>query len=234
MKPYLKAGKNVIGVEVLFYGLGDGTWPGGKPGLIVNLAVQTPGGNRQVVSDGSWQALLDRAHRPGQYKRWFLRACRRSSMRGFIRMAGTARFCRRFAVGRRAEELPCPPDKRPGCRSEAIGSADSVDHGRRRWRRCACGRSRLTRETIIRRQRAGALGPRALETRSGRLVRRADGGFVRGGPEAGGRAPAGGGGWELPATPQPRPGVEATFEFAEQIAGFPRFRIEPRRGRWSR
>jgi hypothetical protein len=29
--PFLKAGKNVIGVEVLFFGHGDGTWPGGQP-----------------------------------------------------------------------------------------------------------------------------------------------------------------------------------------------------------
>ena len=28
---------------------------------------------RDLVSDESWQARLDRAHRPGQYKRWFLR-----------------------------------------------------------------------------------------------------------------------------------------------------------------
>ncbi len=74
LKPVLRAGKNVIGVEVLFYGLGDGTWPGGKPGLILNLDVQTAQGQVQVVTDGTWRALLDRAHPPGQYKRWFLRA----------------------------------------------------------------------------------------------------------------------------------------------------------------
>jgi len=74
LKPYLKAGKNVIGVEVLFFGFGDGTWPAGKPGLLFNLSVKLPGGEQRVVSDKSWQALLDRAHRPGQYKRWFLRA----------------------------------------------------------------------------------------------------------------------------------------------------------------
>src|SRR5438132_200934 len=30
LTPFLKAGRNVIGVEVLFYGYGDGTWPFGK------------------------------------------------------------------------------------------------------------------------------------------------------------------------------------------------------------
>ena len=34
------------------------------------------------------------------------------------------------------------------------------------------------------------------------------------------------GAWELPATPQPSEGVEATFEFEEQIVGFPRFTID--------
>jgi alpha-L-rhamnosidase len=33
----LKTGENVIGVEVLYYGTGDGTWPTGKPGFIMNL-----------------------------------------------------------------------------------------------------------------------------------------------------------------------------------------------------
>ena len=68
-------GPNVIGVEVLFYGHGEGTWPFGKPGFLFALRVEEPGGRvREVVSDGSWRALLDRAHRPGQFKRWYLRA----------------------------------------------------------------------------------------------------------------------------------------------------------------
>jgi hypothetical protein len=63
----LKAGKNVIGVEVSFYGHGNGTRPGGKPGLILYLDIATPGINQRVVTDQTWQTLLDRAHRPGQY-----------------------------------------------------------------------------------------------------------------------------------------------------------------------
>ncbi len=51
LKPFLKAGKNVIGVEVLFYGHGDGTWPGGQPGLIMNLEVQTAEGKSQILTD---------------------------------------------------------------------------------------------------------------------------------------------------------------------------------------
>ncbi len=71
----LTVGTNVIGVEVLFYGHGDGTWPAGKPGFIFNLALNYEDGKQErIVSDSSWQVLLDRSHKPGQYKRWFLRS----------------------------------------------------------------------------------------------------------------------------------------------------------------
>ena len=71
----LRPGKNTIGVEVLYYGLGDGTWPAGKPGMIFSLAIEQADGRRQrIVSDSSWQMMIDRAHRPGQFKRWYLRS----------------------------------------------------------------------------------------------------------------------------------------------------------------
>ena len=73
--PHLRPGRNVIGAEVLYYGHGEGTWPGGKPGFLFALHVEPKAGAATtVVSDGSWRARLDRAHRPGQYKRWYLRA----------------------------------------------------------------------------------------------------------------------------------------------------------------
>jgi alpha-L-rhamnosidase len=74
---FLKAGPNVIGVEVLFYGVGDGTWPAGKPGLLFRAEFEMPANGERVpplVSDASWLAFIDRAHPPGHYKRWFLRA----------------------------------------------------------------------------------------------------------------------------------------------------------------
>ncbi|HEX9440223.1 MAG TPA: alpha-L-rhamnosidase N-terminal domain-containing protein, partial [Roseiflexaceae bacterium] len=75
LAPHLRAGTNVIGVEVLFYGLGEGTWVAGKPGLLCHFELEdTRGRLTQIVSDETWQTFLDRAHRPGQYKRWFLRA----------------------------------------------------------------------------------------------------------------------------------------------------------------
>jgi hypothetical protein len=73
--PQLKPGKNVIGVTVLFYGAGDGTWPIGKPGFLFWLQLEHSDGlHETIVSDESWKVMLCRAWRPGHYKRWYLRA----------------------------------------------------------------------------------------------------------------------------------------------------------------
>ena len=75
LTPLLQQGANVIGAKVLFYGAGDGTWPGGKPGFLFHLVIDLPGGERRLVSsDDQWLTFLDRAHTPGKPKRWFLRA----------------------------------------------------------------------------------------------------------------------------------------------------------------
>ncbi|MFN4147525.1 MAG: alpha-L-rhamnosidase N-terminal domain-containing protein [Runella sp.] len=75
LTPFLVAGQNVIGTQVLFYGHGDGTWPIGKPGFIFKLDIEYANGRRtQVISDQNWQTLIARSWRPGQYKRWYLRA----------------------------------------------------------------------------------------------------------------------------------------------------------------
>lgn len=67
---FLRKGKNVIGVHVLFYGQGDGTWPTGKPGLLFRLNI----GKEVIASDNSWLCAVDRSHPPGGAKRWYLRA----------------------------------------------------------------------------------------------------------------------------------------------------------------
>jgi len=75
LTPYLQPGRNVIGAEVLHYSHGDGTWPAGKPGFICRLDIEYAHSPReQIVSDDTWLCCLDRAHRPGQHKRWYLRA----------------------------------------------------------------------------------------------------------------------------------------------------------------
>ena len=63
---WLVTGRNTIGIEVLYYGHGDGTWPFGKPGLLFALRVEEQGGRvSELLSDGEWRAFLDRAHRRG-------------------------------------------------------------------------------------------------------------------------------------------------------------------------
>lgn len=71
----VRAGLNVVGAEVLFYGNGDGTWPIGKPGFIFKLDLQyADGRSESIVSDGTWQTYIAASWRPGQFKRWYLRA----------------------------------------------------------------------------------------------------------------------------------------------------------------
>ncbi len=71
----LEAGPNVLGATVCYFGHGDGTWPFGKPGFLFWLEIEEADGRVvRVVSDPSWKAHLSRAWRPGQHKRWYLRA----------------------------------------------------------------------------------------------------------------------------------------------------------------
>jgi len=75
LTPVLRAGPNVLGATVLFYGQGDGTWPIGKPGFLFWLEIEQADGSKQVVvSDAAWKALLPRSWPAGHYKRWYLRA----------------------------------------------------------------------------------------------------------------------------------------------------------------
>jgi alpha-L-rhamnosidase len=70
----LRTGENVIGIEVLYYGIGEGTWPTGKPGLIMNLQLAGSPGPGRLVTDETWMVSVAESWKPGQYKRWYLRA----------------------------------------------------------------------------------------------------------------------------------------------------------------
>jgi len=73
---FLTPGRHVIGVEVCFFGHGDGTWVMGSPGLLMRLETEDQDGRVELVTteDQTWLCRLDRAHRPGQYARGTLRS----------------------------------------------------------------------------------------------------------------------------------------------------------------
>ncbi|HOQ86575.1 MAG TPA: alpha-L-rhamnosidase N-terminal domain-containing protein [Phycisphaerae bacterium] len=114
----LQPGENVIGAQVLYYGHGDGTWPIGKPGFLFWLEIEhADGRTERIVSDASWQAHYARAWRPGQYKRWYLRALQEDfDARLFPHGWATAAF-KPDASWRPAMPLNCPPDKPAVCSS---------------------------------------------------------------------------------------------------------------------
>jgi len=67
----------------------------------------------EVVTDGSWRALLDRAHRPGQFKRWYLRALQEDFDARLRPAGGASRVSRRTRRGRRRRSSTCRPTARP-------------------------------------------------------------------------------------------------------------------------
>ena len=110
----LRPGKNVMGVEVLYYGIGEGTWAAGKPGLLFHAVIETPQGDPlRIVSDGSWQCTVDRAHPPAQPKRWFLRALQEEfDARQHPVGLGHARVHAGRALDRAHGAGSCPPTSR--------------------------------------------------------------------------------------------------------------------------
>jgi len=112
----LHQGENAIGATVLYYGHGDGTHPIGKPGFIFRLELQyADGTSKLVTSDESWRTNLPGSWTPGRYKRWYLRALQEQF------------DARRYPFGWDTTEyspgadwlpamaLDCPPDKPPVC-----------------------------------------------------------------------------------------------------------------------
>lgn len=230
VKPFLKAGKNVIGVEVLFYGHGDGTWAGGLPGLLLNLNVETESGKViPVLSDNSWQSRLDRAHPPGRYKRWFLRALQEEYD---ARLHPEGWDTPQHLPDREwiaAAELPCPPDKPPAACGGTLWAGDSVDRVDPAVASLRMRQIPLAREIEIAARRLAASGSvRWLRPAADWFDMRIPGSFETDSQPVAKELEAGV--WELPATPGADQGVYATFEFDEQIAGFPYFTIDAPEG----
>ncbi len=223
----LQPGKNVLGAEVLFYGLGDGTWPAGKPGFIFNASLDYADGHSEtIVSDSSWQALPDRAHQPGQYKRWYLRALQETYDARLHPMGWDTPEYVPDASWVAAGVLDCAPDKPAACghhdgndlvdRLDPAVSAlrarqipllqealvpvkQLVESGRVDWRRDPNDwfDFRLQDSFAIRRENL------VEETENG---------------------------WVLPVPDNDRQGLFVTFEFNEQMTGFPYFVIDAPEG----
>lgn len=72
---HLVQGENVLATTVIYYGHGDGTHPMGKPGFIFTLSIECADGSTvTLTSDEQWQCHLANSWPPGQYKRWYLRS----------------------------------------------------------------------------------------------------------------------------------------------------------------
>lgn len=71
----LQVGMNALAATVLFYGEGDGASALGRPGFLFWLELEYAGGQvERVVSNARWQVQLCRAWVLGHPKRWYLRA----------------------------------------------------------------------------------------------------------------------------------------------------------------
>jgi len=218
---HLRAGPNVLAAEVLYYGQGDGTWPWGKPGFALVLRVEDEAGSvSEVATDASWKACLDRGHRPGQYKRWYLRALQ-EDFDARMRPAG---WSGPGAVGGEwmpALELECPSDRPPS----SGGYRDYLSDGGLDQ----TSASLIVREVPLVRETAR---PALSLLQSGRVRwhRDPDDWFEYRIPgsfelvERGAAYPSGEGEWML--EPGEGEGAWAIFELAEQMVGFPFFTIE--------
>lgn len=251
----LTKGRHVLAVQVLYYGTGDGTYPMGAPGFLAKFDVKMPDGSRrQIVTDRSWHAFLDRAHRPGMYKRWFLRALQEEFDARRHPLGWDQADFREDSAWLPAMELPGKPDQPaifaggpehmlntsstpfsaaakgqellwpvprllaralPLPREELVPVSRMAEAGRVRWLRDPADwfESRVPAAMKIVRQ--GNLV--AEQPSSGDAEFRPSGGRCTVAPT--GRQ------WVLPPTPHGE-GIFATFEFHEQMAGFPRVVVD--------
>ena len=224
----LRSGKNVIGVEVLYFGHGDGTWAAGKPGMIFNLSIEHEDGCRErITSDSSWQVTVDRAHRPGQFKRWYLRSLQ-EEFDARLHPFGwnTAQFMP-DARWTPAATLDCPADKPAACSSYSGGDLlERVDPER----------SSLRMRQIPLMREAEVPAKRLAE--SGRVdwLRDPDDWFQFRMPNSfrilrqSIATAKGDGSWEIPASASPGQGQFVIFEFREEITGWPHFTIDAPEG----
>lgn len=135
IKSILRPGRNCIAVHVLHYGRPEGTYPFGKPGLLLKLRL----GSRELVTDASWTCQVDRSHAPGGPPRWYLRALQEVCDRRLIPMGWTA-------AGFNDESwLPAQEFSNPPSRSAAAGGYGAYDGD---WWMMDSNKSTLTPRSI--------------------------------------------------------------------------------------
>ena len=222
LAPHLRPGRNVIGAEVLYYGHGEGTWPGGKPGFLFALRVEEKSGRTSsLVSDAGWSVRLDRAHRPGQFKRWYLRALQEDYDARLAPSAWSEPGAALDADWLPAQPLDLPADVPAAAGPQADYTADGGVS--------AASSVLRARETPVLRE---AERPFERMVRSGRLVWKRDprdwfeyripGSFELAAGSA--ATPTGAGAWAV--EPKAGEGAFLTFELPEQMVGFPYVTVE--------
>ena len=224
-RPRSRPGRNVLGVTVLFYGHGDGTWPLGKPGFLFWLEIEHADGTIEQarlrrrlarapgprLAAGPLQALVS-ARAAGGVRRPPL------SLRLEIPPASAGR---RLAAGHGAGRLaqqarPLPPATTSTCSNVGGDPPDTELRPRS---------IPLLREIARARRQAGRVVPARVAPPPAGLLRVPHARRLpRRTPEPAPRpsAPAHGQ-VSLDGDARPR---RSTFEFAEQIVGWPCFTIE--------
>lgn len=224
---YLTPGKNVIGVEVLHYGLGDGTWPAGKPGMIFNATLEMADGHKTpIVSDDSWLAFLDRAHRPGNPKRWYLRALQEEFDARLHPFGWDTPAFEPDGAWVPAMDMQCPPNKPSAC--SYYDGNDLIERVRPEDASFRAREIPLVAEKEIPAKRLAETG-RVVWRRDPRdwFDMRVPGSFEARKEAVAQTAPDGS--IVLPATGD-REGLFATFEFTEHIVGWPCFTVDAPEG----
>jgi hypothetical protein len=220
----LTPGRHVLGVEVLYYGRGDGTWVAGKPGLLFHLQCDYAGGRTErILSDDHWQAFLDRAHPPGHYPRWYLRALQeefdaRLHPEGWDRVdfRTDARWLPAMLV-RGGADQPSLTLGYPDALEDQMASSRGTQLRARQTpllRRVETRPKRLAESARVRWKRDPADWFESRTPDCFTIDRSAVAVEVEPGV------------WELPATSEAGSAVLATFEFPEEIVGWPHFTID--------
>ncbi len=234
LREHLQNGENVIGVEVCYFGAGDGTWVAGSPSMIFRLELD----DQLIVSDASWLCRLDRAHRPGMYKRWFLRALQEEFDARLHPHGWDLPGHNLDAQWLSARELPGRPDLPGafaggpeyilGCDfSEPTPDADPALMSRPELRRRSIP---LMREDEVSSERLADAGHvywlrNPLDWFESRIP---DSFRIQSTPSFARHEPDGA--VVLPANPSTDVGHYLTYSFAQQIAGFPGFEIDAPEG----